>query len=846
MSQRAVRVMWRWIDDALGDARYAVRQFRRHPGFTVVAVTMLALGIGVNSAVYTVTAAVLFRGFPGVDPENRLLYISSRGNTSYPDFEDWRAQSKSFDGMAVVANGGLRYRLSDQPGSSEMYDATRLSANAFRVLGQAPILGRDFATADESPGAAPVTLLSYTLWDRRYGKSPSVIGQTVRVNDRPTTIIGVMPAGFDFPHHRVDLWVPLEPVPAFAQRQARVLWFAFGRMAPGVTIAGARAEMDTIGRRLASAYPLTNRDIRPDVRNFHEFFFGTDSAAYYGSMLGAVGFVLLITCANLANLLLAGAAGRSGEISVRLALGAGRWRIVRQLLVESLMMSAVGGIFGWLIAMWSVRMYELVASPPSAYDQWQYAMDARVFAYLAAISACTGLLFGIAPARRLSRLDVNATLKNGVSGASGGRAGKRLSAALVIGQMALAVVLLAGAGVMVRSFLNIYTADIGVHTANIITASVGLPAANYPTGDAQIAFFDHLTRQLEAIPGVESVALTTAVPTYSGTTRPFELDGAPALDDQRRPTASTLVVSPGYFRTMGATLLAGREFDVADGASSPAVVIVNQRFAGTTWPGQDALGKRLRLFDARTTVGQALAGVPEPGRTAPDAWTTVVGVVSNIVQNQAVGGGVDTLRRAFDPLVYVPFRQKPGGFMSVVARTRLPPRNLVSSFRRQLQTVDSGLFIGSGFGPGTGPTPLAESLAFQYWSKGLNGGLFLIFATLALGLASVGLSAVVAHTVSLRTQEIGIRTALGASAGDILALIFGQGMLPVGIGLCIGLPAALAVTPLLKSQLVNVSPTDPVTLIVASGVLLLSATLGCWMPARRAMRVDPAVALRHE
>jgi putative ABC transport system permease protein len=817
-----------WLDGIIQNTRYAARGLRRSPGFTLTAIATLAIGIGVNAAVFTVTNAVLFKGFPHVDPSNRILYIGTRAGVSYPDFEDWRAQAKSFRALAVVANGGLRLILNDRSGVPETCDGTQLSANSFQVLGQRPILGRDFEASDETPGASAVAILTYGFWERRYAKDASIVGKTIRLNGSPTTVIGVMRPGFDFPHHRVDLWLPLVPTPNLQKRQTRVLWFAFGRMADGGTIRSAQAEMDTIGRRLESSYPLTNRGVHPHVMNFHEFFIGPNAAALYGAIWGAVGLVLFIACANLANLLLGRAIGRFREISVRIALGAGRGRIIRQLLVESVMLSSLGGLFGWLIAIGSVRTYELFASPPSSYDHWDYALDYRVFFYLVAISLATGLLFGLAPAIRLSKLDVNTTLKDGGRGTTGGGSRKSLSALLVIGEMAIAVVLLAGAGLMIRSFLKIYTADLGVRTLNILTASVDLPVTRYPGAQAQIAFFELLTTRLKGIPGVDSVALANALPGLYAPRLPFELAGAPPTaveeGEQHNPTLFAVAISPDYFRTLGAAVLSGREFNDFDGVSGVPVVIVNQRFASRFWPeGEDPLGQRLRLFDGKTA----------------DTWRTVVGVASNIVQN-------DTTSQSFDPVVYVPYRQRPVAFTTVVARTRVPPGSLGSAFRREIHAMDSELVIGSGLGSIEGPKPLTESLAFNHWSNGVNAALFLIFAAIALLLASVGLYAVIAHSVGQRTQEMGVRTALGATARDILKLVFLEGMLPVGIGLTIGLAASLAVNQVLKSQLVQVSPTDPITLIVASASLIFSATLGCLIPARRAMRVDPVVALRHE
>ena len=807
-----------WFDDLRRDLQYAVRILSRSPGFTAAAVVMLALGIGANAAVFTVTNAVLFKGFPLVERNDRILYIAGRSSccVSYPDFEDWQAQTKSFEGMGVVHGVGIV--LSDQHGFPERYDATEVSAETFTLVGQRPIIGRDFAPSDEIPGAAPVAILSYGFWERRFGKDPTIIGRSVRINTAPTTVIGVMAEGFSFPQKQ-DLWVPLVPTSNVQKRDARNLWFAFGRLADGVDHESARAEMDAIGQRLANDHPLTNQHFRPVVRTFHEFFIGPNETLIHISMWGAVGFVLLIACANLANLLLARAIGRSREMSLRIVLGAGRWRIIRQLLVESVMLSALGGLIGWWIAKQGVRAYELAERGPGLWP-WRildHTMDSRILFYLFVISIGTGLLFGLAPAFRLSKLDTNATLKDGGRGTTGGARGKQLSGLLVIGEVALAVVLLAGAGVMIRSFLNVSTADLGMNPGGILTAALELPAARYPGPVAQIAFYDRLETRLEASPGVDSVAIVNQLPTWGARRVPFELADAPPVDEPLRPTISALVVSPTYFRTLGAGILSGREFDDADGVPGLPVAIVNELFATTYWPGENPLGQRLRLFDEKT----------------PEAWLTVVGVAPNIVQN-------DATRQQFDPLVYLPYRQTPVRGMWVVARTRVPPGTLATTFRREVQALDSDLPIWLG------PFTLSDRLGEIYWNKRLYGVVFLIFAAIALVLASVGLYAVVAHSVSERTQEIGIRMAIGATSREILTLVFRQGIVQLGIGLTLGLVTSLAVNRILKAELVQVSPADPIALVIASVVLILSVALGCLLPARRALRVDPVVALRRE
>ncbi len=806
----------------LGDVRLSFRTLAKNPGFTAVAVAMLAVGIGVNAAVFTVTNAVLFKGFRLIDRNDRILYIHSERNgqysgVSYPDFEDWRAQAKSFDGMGTVAD--LKITVNDRSGFLERYTATRITTNAFRLLGQQPILGRDFASSDAIPGAAPVAILSYGFWVRRFAKDPAIIGQTLQINGAPpTAVIGVMPAGFSFPQNQ-DLWIPLVPAADLQTRDAPTLWFAFGRMADGVTIEGARAELETIGSRLASAYPRTNQGQVPRPHNFAEFFIGPSATMMYRAMWGAVGFVLLIACANLANLLLARAIGRYREISVRIALGAGRWRIIRQLLIESVLLSAIGGFFGWWIAKWGIRAYELATNPPVGEwrrDLLDYTMDYRVFAYVMAISLGTGLLFGFAPALRLARLDPNTVLKNGGRAATGGRRGKCLSGLLVIGEVALAAVLLTGAGVMIRSFLNIYTADVGARTADTRAMFLHLPEAKYPHREAQISFFDRLKTRLEAIPGVESASI--GLPPASGIPgrRPYEPAGVGAVDERNRPTITVVTIGPDYFRTLGATVLSGREFNKFDGTSGVPAAVVNQRFATQHWPGENAVGQRLRLFDGKT---------PEP-------WLTVAGVVSNIVY--------DPSRQEITPVVYLPYGPRPGAEW-VLVRTPLRAGELVTAFQREINALDPDVVIWLG------PYNLDDLASGGPYGNIRNYTvLFLIFGAMALMLASIGLYAVIAHSVSQRTQELGVRMAMGATARDILKLVFMQGMLPVGIGLTIGLAASLAVNRVLGSMLVQVSPADPIALVVASAVLVLSATLGCLIPASRAMRVDPVVALRHE
>jgi putative ABC transport system permease protein len=557
--------------------------------------------------------------------------------------------------------------------------------------------------------------------------------------------------------------------------------------------------------------------VQPTVHRFQEFFIGPDADALYGAMLGAVALVLLIACANLANLLLARAIGRSREMSVRMALGGSRARIVRQALIESLALSLMGGALGWWVAKVGVRLYVLSAGAPAWFEHvLDYSMDARVFVYLAMISVATGLLFGLLPAIRLSRLDLQGALKEGGRSATGGGRGKRLSSTLVMGETALAVMLLAGAGVMIRSFLNIYNADAGVRSENIVTALLRLPDDAYPDAAARVSFLERLEARLEAVPGVEAVAIADTLPTWGARSFGYELEGSESTDDQRRPRVAALLVSPDYFATLGAGILAGRGFEAPDGVSGPAVALVNQRFAGLHWPGEDPVGKRLRLYDG----------------PAPGGWRTIIGVAPNIVQN-------DETRQRFDPVVYLPFRPEPARAMWVMAKAG-SAAGLGTAFEREVHALDAELPIWLG------PFSLTERLASNYRSARVSGGLFLAFAAIALFLAAVGLYAVIAYAVDRQTREIGVRLAIGASASDVLKMVFALGMRPVAVGLIAGLAGSVAVNRVLQAQLVEVSPWDPEALAAAAAALVAAAALGCWIPARRAMRVDPVTALRQE
>ena len=587
------------LDTLFQDVRFGVRTLAKNPGFTAVAVTALALGIGANATVFSLVNAVLFKSLP-FDRYDQILYLSGAdlrtgritGGISYPDYSDLREQTKSFSALAAYSR--CPGNFSDDLAFPESYRCVQFTAGGFTVIGQKPLLGRDFVPGDERPGATPSVILSYRLWEKRYGKDPSVIGRTIHVNSVLNTVIGVMPKGVVFPPD-TQFWQSMPAASSAGRRSDRDLSL-FGRLTAGATAEAARAEMTTLASRLATQFPDTNRDAGIRVQHFNEMALSDRIRMVFLALLGAVGFVLLIACANVANLLLARAMGRTREISIRTALGAGRWRVIRQLLVESVLLSTAGGAFGWLIAQWGIRTFDAAVIPTGKPEWIDFSMDYRAFWYLAAISIGTGILFGLVPALRLAKLDVNTGLKDGGRGAGAGLRGRSLAGTLVVTEMALAVVLLAGAGLMVRSFLNAYSSSIGVTTANLLTMSVALPDAKYSKPADQVTFYQNLTRQLAALPGVDSVATASEIPGTRAMQFAYEREGAAPVDPKVRPLATYMIVGSAYFHTVQAPPLRGRTFTEIDGVTGPPVVIVNRTFAARQWPHEDPLGKRLRIF----------------------------------------------------------------------------------------------------------------------------------------------------------------------------------------------------------------------------------------------------------
>ena len=772
---------------------------------------MLAVGIGVNAAVFTVANTALFKGFPLVHENDRILYLTTTKNAvSFPDYQDWQLQAQSFERIAMAR--GVFTTFSGDGGAPATYFTSQVTANAFALLGVKPMLGRDFLPSDQQPGAPPVVILRNDFWRTRFGRSPSVIGATVRLNGVPTVVIGVMPADFSFPEDQA-LWTPLVPTEAALKRDTFYARYAFGRLAHGATRESAAAELATIGRQLANTYPDTNSNRSPVLHDFREFFIGDNGTKTYQALWGAVGFVLLIACGNVANLLLNRCIRRSRDISVRLALGAGRGRIVRLLLLESVLLSGLAGILGWWIAQLLVRAYVL-AQIGGVAAVLNYTADAQLLGYAVVISIGSGILASLPAALWMTRSNVNHTLKDNGRGVAGGGRAKRFAHLLIAAEIALALIVLTGAGLMARSVFNVYAANIGVNTANVLTMSMYIPREQYPGSVQQISFYRRLVAGLEVVPGVQSVAIASVPPTEAAARVRYEIANASSIEEGA-PTVAKMTVSPGYFATMEARIVAGREFSDLDGPSSARVGIVNQSFVRRNWPMEPVLGKRLRLFQD---------GKPQA--------LTIVGIASDIVQD-------DRTRQDAEPLVYVPYQQRPQPNMFVLARTRVEPAALATEFSAQVYAMDANLAVPALM-------PLADRFARAYSFERNMTTVFIVFASVALLLAVVGLYAIVAHSVKTRTREIGIRRAMGATTWQIRDLVLRQAALPLAAGLTTGVSVSVALAPVLEPILVRVSAADPATLGAASLALTVSAIAGCLLPARHALQIDPAIVLRHE
>jgi putative ABC transport system permease protein len=812
----------------LRDLRYALHLIAKDRWYSVVAIVALALGIGVNATVFTLVNAILIRGLPYKDAGKLYMLTSQRlqggrAGVSPLDLQDWKAQAKSF--TAIGAFTGAGGNIADDRAAPQQVRAQRLTPNVFSLLGQQPLFGRDFAPGDDAPGAERVVLLGYSVWKNRYGDDRSIIGKTLRIDGKPATIIGVMPEGMMFPSN-AEMWIPLVRVPEDT-RSSRYLQ-VFGRLRDGSSRKQAQTEMNGIAARLAAAYPDTNKEFGTiAVETFAERFNGGNIRTVMLAMMGAVSFVLLIACANVANLLLSRSVHRSREIAVRIALGATRWRVVRQLLVESICLGVMGGVLGLGLAAIGVRLFDRAVTD-SGKPYWViFTMDYTVFAFLALICVLTGVIFGLAPALQVTKTNVNDVLKEGGRGNAGGVRARWLTGTMVVLELALTLVLLVGAGLMIRSFLKLYTIDTGIKTENLLAIGVGLSGTKYPNADARRAFYDNFAPRLASIPGAQAVAFTTSVPPFGTGRRGFELEGGPVRKpDEQAAQVGTVIISPPFFDAVGVQLRRGRVFHDTDGNPGSESVIINERFAAEFFKGQDPIGRRLRFVQPPPSQGQTPPATPPP----VPVWRTIVGISPTIRHaNQQDAEPTN--------VVYIPLRQEPTGFTTVLVRTSLPPGSVMSAVREQMRYVDPDQ-------PVQNVQTMAQLLDRQTWPYRVFGTLFATFAVIALVMSAVGLYAVMAYSVTQRKTEIGVRMALGANAADVRWLILRRGLMQMGIGLTLGLAAAFGLSRVLRTLLVQVTPTDPLTFAVITVILTVVAIAACLIPARRASRVDPVVALR--
>ena len=802
----------------LQDMRYGARILLKSPGFTAIAVITLALGIGANTAIFSVVNAVLLRPLPYPDPaalvriyekETDTAIRSERLEVAPANFLDWQRQSRTLVGIA--AWGQEEQALASQDLADPVV-AAFVSYNFFSVLGVRPLWGRVFTPEEDKPDHDEFALLGYGLWQRRFGGDPNIVGQRVNLDGSQYAVVGIMPAGFQYPRG-AEIWTPLSlNANQTKMREAHFLQ-VIARRRPDASLPQVRAEMETIAGSLARQYPETNKNWTVNVVPLLEDEVGQVRTTML-LLMSAVGLVLLIACANVSSLLIARGATRRAEVTIRSALGASRWRIVRQLLTESAMLAGLGGGLGLLLALWGTEA--LLALSPSDIPRMQtVSVDLRALGFTTAVTVLAGLIFGAVPALQAARINLQESLKEGGRSASGAPAQKRIFGALVVSEIALALIVLVGAGLLLNSFLRLLRVDIGVQTSNLLTVEVNLPSARYSGKDwraQRLNFYGEVIERIRELPGVESVGAIDSLP-LSGDQRvwTFRKEGQ-NLAPSERPVSGFQIATTDYFRAMGMQIRRGRAFAESDRAGSQQVAIVNESFARQFYTNEDPLGQRIIIRDR------------------PEA-SEIVGVVNDIRHF-----GPD---KAPGPEMYVPYNQLVAGAVPLVIRTKSEPEALIGAVRKEIQYVDREVAIGK---VRTMTQMMSATLAERRFALLLLGA----FAAVALALAAIGIYGVMAYAVTQRTREIGIRIALGAQTGDVLRLVIKQGLSLALIGVVIGLFGAFALTRLMKDLLFGLSATDPPTFIMIALLLTFSMLLACWIPARRAMKVDPMVVLHCE
>lgn len=807
------------MESLFKDIRYGLRSLLKHPTFTAIAIVTLALGIGANTAIFTVVNAVVLRPLPYQDSEQLAMLWTTKDTNqeqpfSFADYSDLKSQAQSFS--AIGAASPLWNFILTGDSEPEPIQGLYVSANLFELLRVAPEKGRGFTTDEDRAGGPPVVIISRGLWARRFGADPNAVGRSMSIGDTTATIVGIMPAEFQFLEPAAELWVPLmQNQFASSARQVRLL-SVVGRLNDGVQVGQANAELANIARRLESEYRDSNSGVGLRVVPLHEQVTGKVRPALW-LLFGAVGLVLLIACANIINLMLVRSAARHREIAVRAALGAGRWRLLRQLLTESITLSVLGGAAGVLLGSWGVNaLLALNPVPLPGYNK--ISVDLTVLAFTFVASVVTGIVFGLAPAWQTLRFDLHSALKEGGRGAVADSGQRRLSSLLVIAEMAMAVVLLIGAGLLLRSFAHLLDVKPGFTTENLLTMQIGLPNNAYQQPQKRVAFMQQLETSLRGAPEVTSVGFVTRLPlmsTLNNITTFLAIEGR-EVPAGERPEIDFRRASTGYFQTMGIPLLSGRLVTEQDVANNSHFVMINDAMAKRFWPGEDPVGKRIST-------------IVSSGQQIP--WQTIVGVVGNVRHL-----GLDIEPR---PEIYYHTNTQPPFGPVVVIRTTSDPQRLISIARAKIRELDRDVPISN---VNTMEQLVAQSVAQRRFGMFLLG----IFALLALLLAAIGIYGVVSYTVTQRTQEIGVRMALGASASDVLKMVLRNGMSLALIGVGLGLVGAFGLTRLMSRLLFEVKPTDVTTFTLVSVGLIVVALLACYLPARRAMKVDPLEALRYE
>jgi putative ABC transport system permease protein len=804
------------METFIKDLKHALRRLLKRPGFSLIAVITLGLGIGANSAIFSIVNGILWRQLPYPNPKQLVMVWENHQARGGPvrewlspaDFNDWRDQNRAFSQMAALNDWGPTLTGSGEP---EPLVGAAVSCDMFSLLGVAMSQGRSFLPEEDQPNAPNVVVLSHKLWQRRFNSDEHIVGKTISLNQESYTVIGVMPAQFEFPViPNAELWRTLRPVLNPSCQRGCLVLRSIARLKPDSTFELAQADISTLASRQAVQYPDSNAKVGATLVPLHEQIVGNIKRPLL-VLLGAVGFVLLIACANVANLTLARAATRGREFALRSALGASRGRVIRQLLTESVLLAAIGGVVGLALAFWLLRLL-LAVSPPGTPGLEKVHIDLYVLGFTLLVTVLTGLVFGLAPALQLSKIDLNRSLKDTGKGVPGGVRGGRLRGALVIAEIALALILLIGSGLLIKSFVLLHRVDPGFNPDHLVTLRVILNRTPYPNMPQVLNFYSQLLDRVKALPGVRSAATISTLPlSANATDTSFLIEGRPQPPPNQEPVAWYNSVSPDYFRAMEMPIIHGRSFTQLDNEKSPLVVIISETMARRYWPNEDPLGQKI-------------------GR-GPDRWREIVGIVKDV---KHFGLDANT-----PPTMYFPMQQVPARAMNLVVRTSGDPLSLAPALRTQVWTGDRNLAIA---GLGTMSDLVSSSISQQRFILLMLG----CFAAVALILAAIGIYGVMSYAVSQRTHEIGIRMALGARMTDVLKLVFRNGIALTSIGVAIGITLAFALTRLMSSFLFGVTPTDAMTFAIVSAGLVVVALAACYIPARRATKVDPLVALRCE